>query len=613
MNKRLKKLFISLIFFSFIGLDICAQDNNSRSTFISTNIPLNTVNKQREQSILVNHLGYLANQPKNVISNQGKKFQLIDGKGNVVYEGTMDEAGGAFGKYVLGDFSDYTNEGVYRIKIGRNYSRWFSIGEEALKDYRNAIYLSSINWFQKQRSGNTTLNWEGIPVHVDDGRRSDNLEHQDFSGGWKDASDRRKYMVTGTVGLLGLLEIKSNLKLDWDKENILFDEIKWGNDFFLKMQDPAGYLYSFSAIWPNQASNSLTDNIAGNEDDRYFHVTRSALFVHYNFIAGQAKLYQLYKEEFPEYARKCLKAGILCFEYCEKNFAEMNQNTKKLDPARTYVSPQTDMRANVFDNYASSFMCGLELYKATQEKRYKEFAIEMASRLMELQETNYINNQNKIKGFFYEDETKSSFVQIAISNQFGLIGLCELYKQFPEHPESSKWKKSIISYIEDYLLPLANKNAFMILPHALWQGNFNNQSRMIGDGLYFRYFKGPPEYDFFSGRSATICGLGAGLAKAGELFENDVYKKYAWKQLDWILGCNPFDRTLITGIGYNQLPFYRGTSGLIPIDGGVMNGITGTEDDIPEEPNNSFSSSEYWIPNNAHFLLLLANLLDGVK
>jgi hypothetical protein len=81
------------------------------------------------------------------------------------------------------------------------------------------------------------------------------------------------------------------------------------------------------------------------------------------------------------------------------------------------------------------------------------------------------------------------------------------------------------------------------------------------------------------------------------------YLGLAYRQLEWILGANPFGASLMTGEGSrNPYPHSRFV-GLIP--GGIMNGIAGDEQDEPvldQQNGLSWRTNEYWSPHVAFYI-----------
>ncbi|MGH9666310.1 MAG: hypothetical protein ACRD9L_17925, partial [Bryobacteraceae bacterium] len=76
----------------------------------------------------------------------------------------------------------------------------------------------------------------------------------------------------------------------------------------------------------------------------------------------------------------------------------------------------------------------------------------------------------------------------------------------------------------------------------------------------------------------------------------------AYRQLEWIMGANPFGACLMTGEGLrNPYPHSRYV-GLIP--GGIMNGVAGNAGDEPILDTKNlldWRTAEYWSPHNAFY------------
>ena len=73
-----------------------------------------------------------------------------------------------------------------------------------------------------------------------------------------------------------------------------------------------------------------------------------------------------------------------------------------------------------------------------------------------------------------------------------VIVLADLCEALPTHAKYPQWKESLRSYLEDYLLPLSNQNAFGIVPAYLSRTNLAGgqtgakMQRNVG-GLYYQY------------------------------------------------------------------------------------------------------------------------------
>jgi len=117
--------------------------------------------------------------------------------------------------------------------------------------------------------------------------------------------------------------------------------------------------------------------------------------------------------------------------------------------------------------------------------------------------------------------------------------------------------------------------------------------------------------DWWVGINAHLASNGVGLMEAATLLEDPRLARLAQRQLDWILGVNPFNASTITAIGRNQ-PRLFVTSEFKPptplIPGGVMNGIGGDERDQPQLASGSYHTCEYWTPMVAYAMWLMAHL-----
>ncbi len=88
-------------------------------------------------------------------------------------------------------------------------------------------------------------------------------------------------------------------------------------------------------------------------------------------------------------------------------------------------------------------------------------------------------------------------------------------------------------------------------------------------------------------------------------------KAYAQKQLDWIIGINPFNSSTIEGVGYNHPKHFPGST-FYPqtpvLPGAVLNGLGGDHNDQPSIGNGDWQISEYWTPMVSYTLWLMAEL-----
>ena len=90
--------------------------------------------------------------------------------------------------------------------------------------------------------------------------------------------------------------------------------MRWGNRYFLKMQDTDGLVWADVAGGVNgdNSDNHWTDNRAGTADDRYLNPAKrgrnQAMFITVQAMAAQA-----FKASDATYAKQCLTAAQRCW------------------------------------------------------------------------------------------------------------------------------------------------------------------------------------------------------------------------------------------------------------------------------------------------------------
>ena len=557
--------------------------------------------------ILVNQAGYLP---------ASEKFCLVAGDHNETYEvvhiasrqvaftGTFQPAPGDLGNYSAGNFSAVMGEGQYYIKSGNLRSYPFTISEEVYDHPMDLI----VHYFSRQRCGASTTGFLS-PCHMDDGIRMDNGKHQDVSGGWHDASDLRKWVSATIYGMIGLGKAYE-LRDDRDKEKIL-EELKWGNRYFLNMQEPQGYLMSYIGgdVQKHSDSNRWTDNIIGKEggelhfakptqgsstadmlifgtnDDRVIKTDPLDMMGQYNFITAEALMARITKQKDPDYSETCLAAAISCFNWCESKDHTSNPGV-----------------------IGASMQAALELYKTTGKEEYRDFAVSQASRLKELQAP---QREGEVSGFFYSSPGSPEPYKEISRGCLAFISLCDLAGMFPSHRDLGAWKGMISNYSYNYLVNIALRNAFGMAPFGLYAEADPGGNRKAGS-YWYRYFM-YPNREWWVGINANLASAGVGLMKASKVFNDEKLRTYAQRQLDWIIGVNPFNSSTLIGVGHNHPRHFPGST-YYPqtpvIPGAVMNGLGGDRNDIPDIGDGNWQISEYWTPMVAYTLWLMAEMAE---
>lgn len=233
--------------------------------------------------VRVNLIGYLPDDPKVAIvfadAPVSGPARLIDAKGQVVgtYELAPSEAPGwgRFDHYYEIDFSNASAPGEFHLELPSRQRRSpaFRIAEDAYAGLPDKL----LEFMRQQRCGyNPFLD---MVCHRHDGRTAygplADSTYIDVSGGWHDAGDQLKYLITSsnaTARMLLAYDLEPDAFLDrvdgfgHERPNDLpdvLDEAEWGLQWLHKMHPQKGHLYHQVADdrdhigwkWPDQDSS----------------------------------------------------------------------------------------------------------------------------------------------------------------------------------------------------------------------------------------------------------------------------------------------------------------------------------------------------------------------
>ncbi|HSU69118.1 MAG TPA: glycoside hydrolase family 9 protein [Tepidisphaeraceae bacterium] len=537
-------------------------------------------------AVLVNQLGFVPKAAKAcvVAATVEVPFTVLDTRtGARAYRGVASAVRGDLGNYAAGRFDQLQTPGEYQIEAGGKRSLPFTIGPAV---YSDAIQ-KSISYFARQRCGDGKTGYHS-PCHLDDGIRSDNHLHQDVSGGWHDACDLRKWVDATIYGMIGLSRVL-DLELPSVDRAAVLEELRWGNQYFRKMQEPDGYVMFTCG---GDDGNNFTDNVVGTQDDRVIHVQPAGLPAQFQFVAAQAALARHVGKSDVKYAQGCIEAARRCLNWCI--------HSREAGAALTLG--------------AAASACA-EMDRATGDRSMSDLAAGFLRKLIALQVID-VGGAAGVGGFFLKaPDDRQPLRDISLGN-LPLLALCDALKQFPGHSEAPSWRNSLELHCR-FLASMAGRSAFGTIPFGLYDGADPGGGRRIGTYWYRWFMKTQGETaagDWWVGINCHLASNGVGLMRAGRLLGDPRLGDLGQRQLDWILGVNPFDATTISGVGQNQPTLYRPGSFSPPtpqMDGGVMNGIGGDENDRPTLLAGSWNTCEYWTPMVAYAMWLCGELQGG--
>ncbi len=279
------------------------------------------------------------------------------------------ESKGDFGTFYTGDFSVVKGAGTYYIRAGQSRSYPFRIGPGVYEDAIDMI----VGYFSLQRCGPSETGYLA-PCHCDDAVRLDNGKHQDTTGGWHDASDLRKWVGATIHGMIGLAQVYELTASEPMRRRIM-DELRWGNRYFLNMQESAGYVMSHvggdalrhgdgnrwtdntvgleggepATIDPTPGGSRSKITIVGDKDDRVIQAKPLDRLGQYKFVIAEAMMARLTKTSDPAYSTRCLEAAKRCYDWCTKDRPE-----------------------NATERLGGAMAAAIQLYKSGEQEQYKK-------------------------------------------------------------------------------------------------------------------------------------------------------------------------------------------------------------------------------------------------
>jgi hypothetical protein len=233
-----------------------------------------------------------------------------------------------------------------------------------------------------------------------------------------------------------------------------------------------------------------------------------------------------------------------------------------------------------------------------------------------------------LAGFFYTGPEKETlFHQFHRGNdQAPLVAMARLCETFPDHPDWMKWYSVVALYSEYQKSAAGSTEPYGILPAYVYkdteylevpeQGGRYQATRQafreqvlqgmpMGDGYYLKAF---PVWFARRGNYGVLLSQTKGLSAAAHLRGDWKAAELAQRQLQWIVGRNPFVQSTIYGEGYEWAQQYSVSSGDI-VGSFPVGMMTRGNHDAPYWPaQNCYVYKEVWVHPAARWLWLMQDL-----
>jgi peptidoglycan/xylan/chitin deacetylase (PgdA/CDA1 family) len=485
--------------------------------------------------IRANQLGYGTNDPKTAVafsaSPIASTFTVVDAlTGEKVFSGEANpisgEGWGQFTNHLELDFSPLKKAGRYVLRSGAVSSLPFTIGGKVYRELPDQL----LEFMREQRCGFNP--WLGTNCHSLDGRTAfgllPNATPLDATGGWHDAGDLLKYLLTSgnaTAQMLLAYEVSPHFNARETQRFAdrvdaaglpgtngipdLLDEARWGLEWLLKLHPAPDALYHQVADDRDHAGwrlpqNEITDYGWGKGGARvvYFADGQPQGLGKYKsestgvanlagrYAAAMALAYQIWRNdpEQKDFARRRLEAGREVYALgCAKEGVQQGNS---------YLSPYRYAETTWADDMEWG---AAELFRATGEKQFLTDAKRYAKLAAD-------------ESWMGREQTGHyQFYPFMNAGHFRLYDLVD-----------KKFQKTLAGFyregIERCALAAGN-NPYRIGVPFIWCSD-NLVAALVTQCAFYERMTGDQRFHFF-----------------------------ATKQRDWLLGRNPWGTTMFTEIG----------------------------------------------------------------
>lgn len=580
--------------------------------------------------VLTNQVGYEGSKAKRaiVIADQQlpiPDFQLVNTEtGKVAYSGKTAFSGPVNTwknwRFWTIDFSPYTTEGKYRVQVtasGKPISSYpFVIGKNVLEQQT----LSDVIYYFKGQRSSGLLDKADHHLTLA-GRPADTL---DVHGGWYDATgDYGKHLSHLTfssyfnpqqISLTAWSLFKTHEHLlkrpgtDFRQYlRRLLDEAMYGADYLVRVQAKDGSFYrSVKAPGPGKLAK---DRVIQAEDKAYrIKQTKDQTLT----SAADETNWRSYQVSYRSGGGVAIAALAMASTYANDRAGDYSPTAylKAAESAFAFleknnVAMTNDGKENIVDDYCA-LSAATELYKATKKDVYKQAADKRAQQLV-----NRLATWKNYRDYWRADDQDRPFFH---PSDAGLPLVSLLYYYPLASTEKQKAIKETVRRSMTYEMAVTNEV----------NNPFGYSRQLVQDTLgsrrtTFFFPHGSEASPWWQGENARLGSMATAARLAATLFTDDKpmrdrLDRFALDQLNWILGLNPYDASMLQGAGHNNPAYgFFGTFEYTNAPGGIVNGITSgiaNEDDIDFNLSYKMTGkdadwrwAEQWLPHAAWYMM----------
>lgn len=579
--------------------------------------------------VLINQVGYEISGPKRAVligndSDTVSGWRLIcTDCGKVFAEGKAKDVGRVEHwkdwHFWTIDFDDVTTDMPFVLEVDTNRgtitSDGFHIEQNILE--RNTLG-DAVSYFRSQRIvgqqdiADHHLKFEGDP---------DPNHTVDLHGGWADATgDAGKHLSHlsfasyfnpqhGPLTTWALLKAYARLGERNDKNftqvrKKILDEAMYGADYLCRSKSPTG---SFFRSVDDDGKRPEDRYVAKDKSGGIFGAMKDNNPLH---DGSEKKLSPTFEYEVSFRAGGAMSIAALALasrqdvhgDYTSEQYLKAAEDADAFLGANNLVYVN-DAQENIIDDY-TCLIAETELYAATKNNSYKHMADIRAGHLMSrMTDHGWWSADGRDRPFFHPSD--AGLPVVALLN----------YLSIADEAQREVVQKTVKQSLQHEL----SMTDSVTNPFGLARQVVQGKDGVKREAFFFPHDSGVSPW--WQGENARLASLATAARMASRLMPsdrsfNERLAHFATDQLNWILGCNPYDACMLRGHGHNNPQYIvNGTWQYIGAPGGIANGITAGVDDPlgidfnpadPKYANDTWRWDEQWLPHTTWYLLAVA-------
>ena len=588
-----------------------------------------------ENKVITNHIGYELHASKRAIilaskNDQVKLFRLKEYpenntilSGEPVYSGPVDK----WRDWVFWtvNFTTFEKEGHYTLECEVNGKIEKSFPFLIQKDLLERHTLSDVIYYFKGQRCSGLMDKADRQMKFAEGRS----ETVDVHGGWYDATGdysknlshlsfstyfnpQQSPLVVYTLFKTYETISERNNQNFSQIERRLLDEAMYGADYLVRVKNPNGSFYRVIGA----------PGIGKKPEDRRIFPSMKGFRIKKKPIQEtdvNIDVSKINTEDVPVYevgyragGGMSIAALAMAARYDVSGDFASKEYLKAAKDGFAYLEKENiiftnDGNENIVDDYCA-LVAATELYKTTENHLYKKAADLRAQNLLDRLasdriHTNYFRSDDGDRPFFH-----ASDAGLPILSLLFYVGMAD-----------NKTKIEVLHTIRKYLefeLKITNE---VNNPFGYCRQYVQNKQGNRRSSFFFPH--DTETAPWWQGENARLSSIAAAARLAAIHLDDPEFgvklQEHAWNQLNWILGLNPFDASMLQGEGRNNPAYlFFNTYQYQNAPGGICNGITaGLYDENDIDLNRGFTETgmdhdwrwgEQWLPHAAWYILAIS-------